>query len=315
MNTRTAAQGQWEKIFSHYGLPPITGKKHYRGKCPLCGRHGKFRIDDKDGRGTYICVCSAGTGFQLLERSQKKSFRTLADEVDKLLGRIPGVIYPQSESTAETRKRENILSCFQQMVDIKNTPAAIYLQRRGIIHLPENYVRFCPADKNLGNLSLWALATDAKNRVCYLHRTLIDGTEAVRRMSALQSGTYLEHAVSVAVRLYPLTETLGIAEGIETALSCHQLYGINTWSAMNAGFLAKFIAPCKVSHLIVFADTDHSAAGHAAAFTCARRNLTAGNDVQTVSVRWPDAGDFNDVLRTGSEIRQITFTRKRQGAV
>ncbi|MEG0280769.1 MAG: primase-helicase zinc-binding domain-containing protein [Morganella sp. (in: enterobacteria)] len=92
MNTREAAQGQWDKIFSHYGLPPVTGKKHFKGKCPLCGRRGKFRIDDKDGRGTYICVCSAGTGFQLLERSRKKSFRELSNEVDQLLGESPRII-------------------------------------------------------------------------------------------------------------------------------------------------------------------------------------------------------------------------------
>lgn len=86
MNTIDAVKGQWAKIFAHYGLPPITGRKHFKGKCPICGQKGKFRIDDKDGRGTYICTCGSGNGFQLLERTQGKDFKTLADEIDVLIG-------------------------------------------------------------------------------------------------------------------------------------------------------------------------------------------------------------------------------------
>ena len=85
MNTIDAVKGQWAKIFAHYGLPPITGRKHFKGKCPICGQKGKFRIDDKDGRGTYICTCGSGNGFQLLERTQGKDFKTLADEIDVLV--------------------------------------------------------------------------------------------------------------------------------------------------------------------------------------------------------------------------------------
>jgi putative DNA primase/helicase len=50
MKTAEAAKGQWAMIFEHYGLPPITGKNHFKGECPLCDSRGKFRIDDRDGR-------------------------------------------------------------------------------------------------------------------------------------------------------------------------------------------------------------------------------------------------------------------------
>lgn len=316
MNTREAAQGQWDKIFSHYGLPPVTGKKHFKGKCPLCGRRGKFRIDDKDGRGTYICVCSAGTGFQLLERSRKKSFRELSDEVDQLLGRVHSRGTYQTEAIVATGTRDRVLNQFNNLSEISGTSAQAYLLSRGISRLPEQYVRFCdkpPAGNDMDIRhcqSLWALATDGKNRVCYLHRTFFTGSAVIRRMTVFQSTSYLEYADSVAIKLFPVAATLGIAEGIETALSCKQIYGVNTWSVMNAGFMGKFVAPRGIEHLIIFADMDNSAAGHAAAFTCARRNLSAGNDVMTVCVRWPDEGDFNDVLHTGGEVRQITFSRQ-----
>ena len=49
MKTVEAAKGHWAMIFEHYGLPPITGKNHFKGKCPLCDSIGKFRIDNRDG--------------------------------------------------------------------------------------------------------------------------------------------------------------------------------------------------------------------------------------------------------------------------
>jgi putative DNA primase/helicase len=45
----------------------------------------------------------------------------------------------------------------------------------------------------------------------------------------MQEENYLEYARSVAIRMFPVSSTLGIAEGIETALSCYQIYGVNTW--------------------------------------------------------------------------------------
>ncbi|MCT8349465.1 DNA primase, partial [Photorhabdus temperata] len=65
-----------------------------------------------------------------------------------------------------------------------------------------------------------------------------------------------------------------------------------------------------VKHLIIFADMDlHSATGHAAAFECARGNLVAKNDLETVSIRWPDHGDFNDMLLNGDEVRELSFNK------
>ena len=54
MKTADAAKGRWPEILEHFGLPPITGKNHFKGECPVCGARGKFRIDDRDGAGTWI---------------------------------------------------------------------------------------------------------------------------------------------------------------------------------------------------------------------------------------------------------------------
>lgn len=70
MKTAEAAKGQWAMIFEHYGLPPITGKNHFKGKCPVCDSIGKFRIDDRDGAGTWICTCGSGDGMKLVTTTQ-----------------------------------------------------------------------------------------------------------------------------------------------------------------------------------------------------------------------------------------------------
>ncbi|MGX8948478.1 DUF7146 domain-containing protein [Providencia stuartii] len=322
MNTIDAAHGQWAKIFAHYGLPPITGKKHFKGKCPICEQKGKFRIDDKDGRGTYICKCSAGTGFQLLERTQGKEFKTLADEVDQLLGNVrQKEVQKQPINTTKADYQNKLIKCFAGMPDLKNTSAALYLQERGVFSLPVESVRFCenqPVKTPNGVQhfqAMWAIATDSKGKACYLHRTYLNGSKkapvsVVKKMNSLQDDKYLDYAESVAIRMFPVASTLGVAEGIETALSCKQIYNVNTWSTMNANNMTKFIAPKGVRHLIVFADTDWSATGHAAAFECANRNLMANNDVELVSVRWPDNGDFNDALVGTCEVRELIFEHK-----
>lgn len=324
MNTIDFAKGQWAKIFAAYKLPPITGKKHFKGKCPLCQQKGKFRIDDRDGRGTWICVCGSGNGIQLLEKATGKDFKTLADELDILLNNQREKSAPQQpKDNSVSNFRGRVVNCYSTLKPLRDTSAAKYLQNRGIFSLPAEQVKFCsnqPIPKHTGEFqAIWALATDARGQLCYLHRTYLQGAKkanikVVKKMDGLQEKNYLEYAASVAIRMFPVASTLGIAEGIETALSCHQIYGVNTWSTMNAGFMEKFIAPKGVKHLIIFADNDWSATGEAAAYECARKNLVANNDIEKVSVRWPDLNDFNDLLTQGCEARERVFIRKQREA-
>lgn len=321
MNTRQAAIGHWPRIFEFYGLPPVTGKRHFKGECPLCGRKGKYRCDDKNGTGSYICACGAGDGWALLTGSTGKDFKTLAAEVDKLLGRVysPEEGYQAGGPSSDIASKRQRVSCkFASLTSLKGTGADRYLKLRGITSLPQDNVRYCDRQRAAGGeyQSIYALATDDKGELCYLHRTLLDGDKkatvagAPKKMMKLQEDSYLEHASSVAIRMFPPSSTLGIAEGIETALSCHQITQCNTWATLNTTFMKKFRVPRGVQHLIIFADADKNASGHAAAFECARANLLAKNDLKQVSIRWPQSGDFNDLLLNGSEVYEWVFHRE-----
>lgn len=51
--------------------------------------------------------------------------------------------------------------------------------------------------------------------------------------------------------MFPTSSTLGIAEGIETALACHQITKCNTRATMNTAFMKKFRVPAGVKNLII----------------------------------------------------------------
>lgn len=316
MRTVDAVVGNWEKVFNYYGLPPITGNRHFKGKCPICESKGKFRIDDVNGKGTYICKCSSGDGWALLTKTQGKDFKVLAKEVDGILGNTFNGEVKQKEESSSEKLRANVLNKFNKLKFLNDTLADEYLKNRGIQINNIHNIRFCESDKTpSGQFSaIYAIATDSKGNACYLHRTFLDGAkkaniEPNKKMNSLQEDTYLEYAQSVAIRLTDISSTLGIAEGIETALSCNQKYKCSTWATLNASIMKKFVAPKGVKHLIIFADTDSNLTGHAAAFECGRKNLLSNNDVEKVSIRWPDKGDFNDVINHDIEVFEWIGTR------
>lgn len=212
------------------------------------------------------------------------------------------------------------MSKFSKLEALRGTSGAAYLNSRGIFSLPAEAIRFNARQRHNGSVfqSLYSLATDDKGELCYLHQTLLDGDKkadigsSAKRLKSLQEDNYLDHARSVAIRMFPVASTLGIAEGIETALSAHQIYNVNTWATINSGFMKKFRVPAGVLHLIIFADRDeNSATGLAAACECAHANLMAKNDLQRVSVYWPDHDDFNNMLMNGDQVRELVFHKKK----
>lgn len=314
MKTTEAIKYHISTVLAHYKLPPVTGGRHFSGECPICGRKGKFRIDNRNNNGTWICTCGSGDIWSLLTATQSKDFATLAREIDEIIGNEFNSKKPDTTSKTQTdtdKLRARVVQKFQILENLKNTPADGYLKNRGITIQLNTLANIKYSNREqIGRDTygaMYALATDQTGTLCYLHRTILNGENkakipAPKQLKSLQEKNYLSYAKSVAIRLFPVASTLGIAEGIETALSCKQIYQCNTWSTINANFMSKFIAPQGVEKLIIFADTDKSLTGHSAAFACGRRNLTAKNDVKTVIIRWARQGDFNDTLTGGGDV-------------
>jgi putative DNA primase/helicase len=312
MRTDEAARGKWHMIFEHYGLPPITGKTHYKGECPVCKGKGKLRIDDKDGTGSWVCVHGAGNGFKLLQEVTGKEFATLAKEVDALIGNDYA-----TEKRAPTQAMDKVKDAkdrFLSLPVVAGTQAQDYLQSRGIYAMPRRGVRYSSAeyDNDAGRVvpCMFAIASNEYGEPVYKHLTYIENgkkaeLETVRKMHTLQ-----EYPASVAVKLFEAGAVLGIAEGIESALSAANIYKMPVWSAINATIMQRFRAPTGVSALYIFADNDRNGTGLAAAFNCGRANILSNNDVQKVYIRWPlKLNDFNDMLTAGDEVVEWVLSR------
>lgn len=304
MKTIDAMQGRTALILAEYGLPPITGNRHYKGECPVCGRKGKFRIDDNNGTGTWICVCGSGDLMRLLELVTGKPFAMLAQEVDRIIGN--DFKADKSPEPRVNQPLERSVNRFRQISRLEGTGGEAYLNNRGIFQMPAGGLKWSPSETHWETDKTWpclyAIASNEYGEAIQRHLTFIwEGQKAQiepnKKMLGLQ-----EWSGSIAVKLFPIQSTLGIAEGIETALSAHQLYKLPVWSTLNSVLMTKFKAPPGVTNLMIFADSDDNLTGLAAAMECGKKNLLSNNDVNQVVIRWPEKGDFNDVIMTGQKV-------------
>jgi putative DNA primase/helicase len=101
--------------------------------------------------------------------------------------------------------------------------------------------------------------------------------------------------MGASVRLFPPAEQMGVAEGLETALSASILYNAPVWSTLTEGLMSEWQPPTVAKLIFIFADNDASFAGQAAAYTLAKRLKHKGLDVMVEMP--PRVGeDWNDIL-------------------
>jgi putative DNA primase/helicase len=303
MKTLDAAKGKWDFIYSQFNLR-ITGNKHI--DCPICGGKKKMRITDKWQNGNWICVCGAGDGLKLLQEITGHSFYDVCARVDSLIGNS----YEQ-EVISRPDYQAQLKMHWRTLKPIKGTHAEEYLNNRGIFRLPKRAIKFNPAEMYMGEGApcMYAVGTNQQLEPVQKHRTFFLGESKKKLMKKVDPDRDVP-GECVAVKMFESDTCLGVAEGIETALSVHQMYELPMWSTMTAGYMEKFVAPMGVKHLKVYADMDQrSATGHMAAFACANRNLRANNDVERVTVLWPDQGDFNDVLVNFVGVNEMRFEK------
>jgi len=80
-----AAAGHWPDVLAGLGIDIPRRGKH--GPCPVCGGKDRFRLDDKTGRGTWICnQCGTGDGLDLVGKVIGKGAKEAAELVAPLVG-------------------------------------------------------------------------------------------------------------------------------------------------------------------------------------------------------------------------------------
>ncbi|HAY10427.1 MAG TPA: hypothetical protein DCY18_10915 [Thauera sp.] len=300
LDVREVAQGRWRSILTVLGIDEraLSGK---HGPCPMCGGKDRFRFDDREGRGTYFCSgCGAGDGVQLAMGITGLSFRDVAREVERIAGTVrPTAARPER---SDDDKLAALRRAFMASKPIeRDDEACRYLAGRGLrlYDLPES-VRLHPSmaywdgGAVLGKFAtMLATVTDAAGRAVSLHRTYLqDARKApVPEPKKLMEGLALAGA---AIRLTPVSGTMGIAEGIETALAAAELFEVPVWSCISTAGIESFEPPEGVRHVIVFADNDRNFAGQAAAYRAAHRLALKGYEVEVCIP--PTVGDWLDEL-------------------
>jgi putative DNA primase/helicase len=283
------ALGKWPAILEAAGLDGrhLVNKA---GPCPVCGNpKRKFRFDNKDGKGTWICVCGSGNGIQLLMHATGKSFTEAALWVIEHLGdpgrnqkaivRSRDFIHTASELTPEMvamrRQRNHLL--WQQAKPVSvGDPVWLYLSKRlPTLRVVPTSIRYLERLEYIGpsiqgekgrkygeHPVMLSAVVDDNGVCCNLHRTYL--TDGGDKLQINEDGEPLPvkklmpsiGAKSYAVRLGKHQGILGVCEGIETGLAAILSKGIPTWALVSTSGMKSFNVPDDVHELVIFADND-----------------------------------------------------------
>ena len=105
LNTVERARNRWREILPRLGIDPEFLQNRH-GPCPLCGGKDRYRFDDKDGTGSYICgQCGAGVGIILIKKKNGWDHRTACSEIDKIIGDSPAQPTPPDSNQAQRQPR------------------------------------------------------------------------------------------------------------------------------------------------------------------------------------------------------------------
>jgi putative DNA primase/helicase len=185
---------------------------------------------------------------------------------------------------------------WQRSSEATDTPATRYLSNRGITLIPPPTIRFLPEAKHSLSGQFLPCMIAAINRwpstdIAAVHRTFLSSTSSLKA-SVSSPKMSLGKLSGGAVQLAAASEILGLAEGIETALSAMQLYGDPVWAACGSN-LAGVAIPNSVKHVVVYADSGEP--GRLAAAKAVETFCSQGRDV-TLVCPLDGYGDFNDYL-------------------
>ena len=307
-HTRTvdAAKGKWRGILLSLGLPEkCLRNKH--GPCPLCSSEKNFRWDNKAGSGSYICTCGSGGGMDLAIAYTGKEFREVASLIDGLVGNLK-VEAPRPEM-GEDKRRNMLRDTYKATYQVvEGDLVHKYLERRGVeelIYPPA--LRFAPSlrdgEGGVRPAMIAMVGVHGEVKPVSMHRTFLaaDGSgkaemESPRKM---MPGELPDGACVMLSEFDGSTGgVLGIAEGIETAMSASAIYGIPVWATLNAAMMAKWLPPKGCEEVAIFGDNDPKYGGQMAAYTAAHRIAVRG--VKTTVHIAPNVGeDFNDIYLKG----------------
>lgn len=204
---------------------------------------------------------------------------------------------PQEAKPDHSREISRLLEGCQP---VAGSAAETYLRGRGLALPATPDLLFHPDltdfDTKRGWAGMVALVRDGKGEPTGgIHRTyLLDDGSAKAPPGKKMLGPVAGGSVRLAA--LPDDGRIGVAEGIETALSAQAIFGVPTMAALSADGLRRWQWPPATTHVTIFADA--GAAGMQAAATLADQLNRANIPSRIVAPLHGD--DFNDDLQHGA---------------
>ena len=297
--TLERARGRWREILPRLGIETryLTNK---HGPCPLCGGKDRYRFDDRNGEGTYICgQCGAGAGLLLVRKKNGWDFRTAVSEIDKIIGHGPALkpkAATKDEDKGKARRLKRVERIIAEATDNRVVDAFLRERRLSTTSFALRGHPACPyfVDGNLVGKFPAVVAPIQAADGSLESAALIYGSAAPDPRKKFMPA--VNTISGSAVRLFePKSGHLGVAEGIATAIAVHQLFGVPTWAALSASGIKSWWPPEGVTRVTVYADNDSNHVGPAAAYDLAQR---LGHKGIAAEVQMPMVvgTDFADLL-------------------
>ncbi|MDO9177059.1 MAG: toprim domain-containing protein [Agitococcus sp.] len=299
-----AAKGEWPAIFSQLApeLDLAQQEAPYHVGCPIHGGVDGFRLfaDFADTGGGFCNTCGAqASGFSMLKWLKGYHIRDAAREVAALLGdadRVerpvglrPSIIVAKPKDLGKAR--QYIRQIWTATKPLAGSFAEDYLRKRGI--WPENMspvLRAHPGLKYFHGKEMTCLGTfpsliapvkTLTNEIVAVHRTYLtaEGTKA-DVPNAKKITAACGELRGASIQLFPAAETLGVTEGLETALAVHAITRMPVWAGVSAVLMELMDFPPCVKHVVIWGDKDISKRGEHAAEKLAARCEAAGITVE-----------------------------------
>ena len=287
------ARGKWPSILSlmNVGSELLDGRHH---PCPKGEGVDRFRFADQNGSGNYFCSCSDGSkgGMALLMCCKGYSYAEAAKEVEKIVGEAkPTSIRPSKDPAVA-------LNAIRKQLKPSGSGVKAYLSNRHLDPgwpIREARLPYWNMGQKTAEYDTMVLPiSDPTGRAITYHLTYLEDGRKAHIDPSRKIMTPVKPISGGAIRLCDPAEEMGVAEGIETALSIPKLFEVPTWSCISEGMLAAFEPPSIVKKLWIFGDNDRNFVGQAAAYQLAKRMTARG--IECLVSLPKDPGDWNDVL-------------------
>ena len=309
---KSKAQGKWFQILAAVGVDDtcLDGKHH---PCPICGGTDRFRWDNKDGNGSYFCnQCTpkSNDSIMLIQKIYGLSLKSAIDKVDYVIDRNDFTTDNPTGNTAKTKQasRHLLNELWTTSRELNGSDfVSRYLHSRKLNLTPQHVkwnTQCYNTQLDCKVPAMIAKVTDNKGKPITLHRTYLnlDGNrdKRVNPDKMLMPGT--DSLAGTAIRLFKsdggklfVPGVLGVAEGIETAMACAQMFGMVTWSLINNVLMESWLPPTGAKNIVIYADNDRNFTGQKSAYVLANKLRSLDLIVKVKTPVEPDT-DFADEL-------------------